>query len=54
MFSISQVFLEASDLSKQHIMSYLNKDVFLAYFVYLILSQKILVLTSNIKNVIFF
>ena len=35
-------------------MIYLNKDLFLACFVYLILSQKILDLTSNIKNLIFF
>jgi len=31
-------------------MSYLNKDLFTACFVYLILSQKILAITSNIKN----
>ena len=36
-------------------MSYLSKDLFLACFVYLVLSpQKILDLTSNIKNLIFF
>jgi hypothetical protein len=35
-------------------MSYLNKDLFLACFVYLMLSQKMLDLTSNIKNLIFF
>ena len=35
-------------------MNYLNKYLFLACFVYLILSQKILDLTSNIKNLLFF
>jgi hypothetical protein len=34
-------------------MGYLNKYLFLACFVYLILSQKILDLTRNIKNLIF-
>jgi hypothetical protein len=35
-------------------MSYLDKDLFLACFVYRILSHKILDLTSNIKNLEFF
>jgi hypothetical protein len=54
-FSISQVFI-----SKQMIcltstcVSYLNKDLFLACFVYLILPPKLLHLTNNIKNLIFF
>jgi hypothetical protein len=34
--------------------NYLDKDLFLARFVYLVLPQKILDLTSNIKNLIFF
>jgi hypothetical protein len=34
-------------------MSYLNKYLFLACFVYLILSQNMLDLTSNIKNLIY-
>ena len=33
--------------------SYLDKDLFIACFVYLILSQKILDLTENIKNLTF-
>jgi hypothetical protein len=33
--------------------SYLDKDLFIACFVYLILSQKILDLTKNIKNLTF-
>jgi hypothetical protein len=35
-------------------MSYINRDRFLACFVYLILTQKISDLTNNIKNLIFF
>jgi hypothetical protein len=34
-------------------MSYLNKNLYLACFVYVVLSQKILDFTSNIKNLIF-
>ena len=35
-------------------MSYLNKGLFVACFVYLILPQKILYLTTDITNLIFF
>jgi hypothetical protein len=55
MFSTPQIFI-----SKQIIclistrMSYSNKGLFLARFVYLILSQEIFDLTSNIKNLTFF
>jgi hypothetical protein len=43
------------NLSLNSCMSYLHRDLFLACFVYLVLSpQKILYLTSNIKNLIFF
>jgi hypothetical protein len=54
MFSISQVFIEKLMIClTTTCMSYLNKDLFLACVVYFIFSQKILDLTSNIKNLIF-
>jgi hypothetical protein len=55
MFSISQFFIqkEMSRLTNT-CMSYLNKDFLLVCFVCLIVPKKILDLTRNIKNVIFF
>jgi hypothetical protein len=54
MRSISQFFVskQTTCLTSTY-MSYLNRDLFLAYFC-LILSHKILDLTSNIQNLIFF
>jgi hypothetical protein len=55
MFNISQIVIYRQLIFlTSTCLSYLNKDLFLACFVYLMLSQKILDLTSNINNLIFF
>jgi hypothetical protein len=55
MFSVLQVFIYKQMMClTSTCVSYLNKGLFLVCFVYLILSQKILGLTSNVKNLIFY
>jgi hypothetical protein len=53
-FSVSQVFIQEQTIClTSTCKSYSNNGILVACFVYLILSQKILDLTSDIKNLIF-
>jgi len=53
MMKFTNFYLEANDLSNQHVYEVLKQRCFLHFFVYLILSQNILNFTRTFKHFIF-